>query len=72
MPQYQEGTLSADQVYAVTAYLVYRNNIIQEGDVMDAQSLPKVRMPNRDGFIPQRVEDIPDIQKRGCRAGHCP
>ena len=72
MPLYQELTLTADQVYALTAYLLYRNDIIQESDVMDARSLPKVRMPNRDGFIPQRVEDIPDIQKRGCRAGHCP
>ncbi len=72
MPLHQEGTLGADQVYALTAYLLYRNDIIPESDVMDAQSLPKVRMPNREGFIPQRVEDIPDIQKRGCRAGHCP
>ncbi len=72
MPLYEEGTLSVDQVYAVTAYLLYRNDIIQEGEVMDAQSLPQVRMPNRDGFIPQRVEDIPDMKKRGCRAGHCP
>ncbi len=72
MPLYQEGTLSADEVYALTAYLLYRNDLIQESDVMDAQSLPKVRMPNREGFIPQRVEDIPDLQKRGCQAGHCP
>ena len=72
MPLYQEETLTADQVYALTAFLLYRNDIIQESDVMDARSLPKVRMPNRDGFIPSRLEDIPDMQKRDCRAGHCP
>ncbi len=72
MPLHQEGTLSADQVYALTASLLYRNDIIPESDVLDAQSLPKVRMPNREGFIPRRVEAIPDMQKRGCRAGHCP
>jgi hypothetical protein len=29
-------------------------------------------MPNRNGFIPQQLEDIHDIKKRGCRRGHCP
>ena len=72
MPRYQEGTLTADQVYAITAYLLFRNGIIQETDVMNAQSLPKVQMPNRNGFIPPRLEDIPDTNKRGCRFGICP
>ena len=45
MPLGQGGTLSADEAYAVTAYLLYRRGIIQENDVMDAQSLPKVKMP---------------------------
>jgi hypothetical protein len=72
MPQNQEGTLRADEVYALTAFLLYRNGIIQESDVMDAKSLPKVQMPNRNGFIPPRLEDISDIQKRACRLGHCP
>ena len=52
MPRGQEGTLRPDEVYAVTAYLLYRNGIIQESDVLDAKSLPKVPMPNRNGFIP--------------------
>ena len=47
MPLRQWGSLSADEVYALTAFLLHRNGIIQESDVMDAQSLPKVRMPNR-------------------------
>jgi hypothetical protein len=50
MPLGKEGTLKPDEVYALTAYLFYRNGVIQENDVMDAQSLPKVAMPNRRGF----------------------
>lgn len=56
MPLFAEGSLSADQVYAVTAFLLYRNAIIRESDVMDARTLPKVRMPNRDGFVPARPQ----------------
>ena len=72
MPRNQERTLSANEVYALTAYLLYRNDIIKESDVLDAKSLPKVQMPNRNGFLPARIEDIPDLRKRGCRLGHCP
>ena len=56
MPLLEEGSLSADQVYALTAFLLYRNGIVQETDVMDAKSLPKVQMPNRYGFSPPRPE----------------
>jgi hypothetical protein len=52
MPANKPGSLSPDEVYAVTAYLLFRNGIIQESDVMDAKSLPKVQMPNRNGFVP--------------------
>jgi mono/diheme cytochrome c family protein len=72
MPRNQAGTLSANQIYALTAFILYKSNIIQESDVMDAKTLPKVQMPNRNGFIPQRFEDIPDERKRGCRQGVCP
>jgi S-disulfanyl-L-cysteine oxidoreductase SoxD len=72
MPPAQEGTLSADQVYALTAFLLYRNGIVQESDGVDAKSLPNIQMPNRNGFVPQRLEDIPDVRKRGCRLGICP
>jgi mono/diheme cytochrome c family protein len=72
MPPNQGGSLSADELYALTAFVLYRNDIIKESDVIDAKSLPKVQMPNRDGFIPLRLEDIHDIDKRGCGAGHCP
>ncbi len=50
MPLGKEGSLKADEVYALTAYLLFKNGVIHEDDVMDAQSLPKVAMPNRQGF----------------------
>jgi len=52
MPLNREGTLTADEVYALTAYLLYINDVIPEDEVLDAQSLPKVKMPNRDAFAP--------------------
>ncbi len=52
MPLTQEGTLTADEVYALTAFLLYKNDVIPEDEVLDAQSLPKVEMPNREGFAP--------------------
>jgi len=52
MPVPKPGSLTPDEVYAVTAFLLYRNGIIGETDVMDAKSLPKVEMPNRNGFVP--------------------
>ena len=52
MPFEEPGTLTADQVYAVTAYILQLNGIIDGDEVMDKDSLPKVVMPNRDGFVP--------------------
>ncbi len=53
MPLNAPGILSDDQVYAVTAYLLYLNKIIGRKDVINAETLPKVNMPNRNGFIRQ-------------------
>lgn len=50
MPLGEEGSLKPDEVYALTAYILYKNNVVKEDEVMDAQSLPKVKMPNHDGF----------------------
>jgi cytochrome c len=52
MPLNREGTLSADQVYAITALLLYWNDLIAEDEVMDRESLPLVQMPNRDAWAP--------------------
>ena len=52
MPLYREGTLTPDEVYALTAFLLFKNDVISETEVMDAQSLPKIEMPNRTGWAP--------------------
>jgi cytochrome c len=55
MPASNPGSLTADEVYSVVAFLFYRNGIIKETDVLDEKTLPKVEMPNRHGFVP----DVP-------------
>ena len=52
MPLNREGTLTADEVYALTAFLLYINEVIPEDQVLDAQSLPNVKMPLGDKFSP--------------------
>ena len=52
MPVPNPGSLTPNEVYALVAFLFYRNGIIQENDVMDEKTLPKVEMPNRNGFVP--------------------
>jgi cytochrome c len=52
MPFQESKSLTTDELYAVSAYILNLNGIVRSNDVIDAQSLPKVRMPNRDGLIP--------------------
>ena len=52
MPFYNSKSLSNDELYATTAYVLYLIGLVGENDVMNAQTLPKVQMPNRDGFVP--------------------
>jgi S-disulfanyl-L-cysteine oxidoreductase SoxD len=59
----QPGSLTTDQVYAVTAYLLHLNGIIGAQEVMDAETLPRVKMPNRDGFIPDPRPDVGQASK---------
>jgi mono/diheme cytochrome c family protein len=56
MPYHQPRSLTDNEVYALTAYLLAANKLIGENDAMNAQTLPRVRMPNRDGFIPRFPE----------------
>ena len=51
MPYQMPKTLSNDELYALSAYILSLNKIIGENDVMDAKTLPQVKMPNRDNFI---------------------
>lgn len=72
MPRDRPRSLSADEVYSLTAFLLFRSGIVKEDAVIDAKTLPKIQMPNRNNFIPQQLDEISDLQKRGCKAGHCP
>jgi S-disulfanyl-L-cysteine oxidoreductase SoxD len=58
MPFDQPGRLTAPEVYAAVAYVLNLNGIVAADGVMDAASLPKVRMPNRDGFVADPRPDI--------------
>jgi len=59
MPFQAPRTLTNDEVYALTAYLLSLNKLIGENDVMNAETLPKVKMPNRDGFIVRFPDKMP-------------
>ncbi len=56
MPMHQEGTLSVDEAYALSAFLLHRNNLIKENDVMNADTLGKVKMPRGDEWAPPDEE----------------
>ena len=51
MPYQDSKSLSNDELYAVSAYILHLNGVIGADEALDAQSLSKVKMPNRDGFI---------------------
>ena len=60
MPFNSPQSLTADQLYAVSAYILYLNNFVAEDTVLDATSLPGVEMPNRNGFTsPDPRPDVP-------------
>lgn len=62
MPYNTPGVLTADEVYAVTAWILEKNEIISPGTALDRLSLPKVTMPNADGFVP---DPRPDVTREG-------
>ena len=67
MPYQAPQSLTPDEVYAVMAWLLFQNGILAEDAVMDARTLPDVRMPNRDGFV---SDPRPDVERR--ERGHSP
>ena len=73
MPLGQGESLNADEVYALTAFLLHKNDIIKENDVVDAKDLPKIQMPNRYGFVPSPWPN-PDVKafRTRCPGGLCP
>jgi cytochrome c len=64
MPFDKPGLLKPSEVYAVAAYILNINGIIRDGDVMDAKTLPKVKMPNRDGFVADPRPDVGEKAKK--------
>jgi mono/diheme cytochrome c family protein len=62
MPFNSPGTLKDDEIYAVVAYILSEAKIIKPTDTMDATTLPKVTMPNRDGFVPDARPEL-DLYK---------
>ena len=64
MPASNPGTLAPNEVYSLVAFLFYRNGIIREDDVMDQTTLPKVVMPNRDGFVPAKPVYIKSAKRK--------
>ena len=64
MPLTAPGSLTDDQVYALTAYILFEANIVADDVIMNAETLPKVVMPNVDGFMPDhRPEHFPPVAK---------
>jgi S-disulfanyl-L-cysteine oxidoreductase SoxD len=59
MPWPSPRSLTDNQVYALTAYILAQNKLIDGKQVINAQTLPKVQMPNRDGFIHRFPERMP-------------
>ena len=59
MPFEHPGTLTTDEVYGATAYVLFMNGIVKEQDVIDQATLPQVTMPNRNGFTADPRPDMP-------------
>ena len=60
MPFNAPGSLTDNEVYAVTAYVLGQGNIVSKTEALNAQTLPRVNMPNKDGFIPG--DPRPDVK----------
>jgi S-disulfanyl-L-cysteine oxidoreductase SoxD len=73
MPYPHPGTLTVDETYAVTAYVLHLNGIVRAKAALDEKTLPRLRMPNRDGFVDDPRPDMPppnaDTVRSGPRTG---
>jgi S-disulfanyl-L-cysteine oxidoreductase SoxD len=63
MPFDHPGTLTPDEIYGASAYVLFLNGVIGERDIMNQTTLPQVKMPNRDGFVADPRPDLP-LKKR--------
>ncbi len=70
MPYTQPQSLTNDEYYAITAYILHLNELLPEDAELDAEGLRAVRMPNRDGFVLEGRPDTPDVAcTSNCRGG---
>lgn len=70
MPYAQPQSMTNDEYYAITAYILYLNDLLPNDAVLDADALRAVRMPNQDGFVLEARPDTPDVAcTTNCRAG---
>jgi cytochrome c len=67
MPYLAPGALTTDQVYALTAFLLSANDVIPADLILTETTLPRVRMPNREGFVPDPRPDVPADHPRRAR-----
>ena len=58
MPYQNPGSLTSDQVYSLTAYILYMNKLIGEREELNKQTLPRVKMPNQNGFLADPRPDV--------------
>ena len=65
MPFTAPGTLSPDQVYAVVAYLLHKNDVVPASQTLDRDTLPAIEMPNRHGFVPDPRPDAGRSENAG-------
>jgi mono/diheme cytochrome c family protein len=72
MPYPAPGSLGVDDTYAVVAYILNLNGVLPDDAKLDRESLPQVRMPNRDGFIPDAVFKVDDERQAPRRRGTAP
>lgn len=63
MPWGREKTLKPDEVYALTALMLYWSGIVQENTVLDAKTLPKIQMPRRNRYVPPKPEWKPGVPR---------
>ena len=69
MPYPAPGSLSVDDTYAVAAYILSLNGLLPDDGKLDRDSLPKIRMPNQDGFVPDAVFKLDDEQSETRKVG---
>lgn len=62
MPSNAPGSLTPDEVYSLTAYLLYANEIIDADKIIDAKTLPEIKMPAHDLFVPDDRRGGPEIR----------